>query len=322
MNKSIPLIPFWLGLVLLAIAIALPSTNAEAAHKKTHNVASAKHVKKTSSKKLSSRKKGRKGRYAHVTPCNPVQGRMMALEHISNNDELSRLAGIANDDVEQSESRAEESVSESSAGALPILKSGYIAKSNGELPDEGEDIEELEKEDDVTVDIESFRSLWLAFMDGGSAAEDNEIIACGIDKKKIIDAVMDWVGTRYYFGGTGRSGIDCSSFTRSVFASAGNIMLPRTAAEQSTLGISVRHRENMQFGDIVFFHTRRNVYVSHVGIYLGDNLFAHSSSRYGVTISSLESTYYNKRLIGVKRLAKNDLSRLAINSGNSATLGE
>ncbi|GAB1430545.1 hypothetical protein MASR2M18_13780 [Ignavibacteria bacterium] len=321
MNRRIPLIPFWLGLVLLAIAIALPSTNADAAPKKTRKATTVKHTKKIAAKKkISSRKKRRKGRYAaRITPCNPVQGKMMAFEHINGNDELSRLAGFAGDDSEQrNEARAEEFNGESPAGALPLLKTGYVAKSNGNLPDEGEDIEELEKEDDVTVDIESFRSIWLAYMDGGGATGDIESIACGIDKKKIIDAVMDWVGTRYHFGGTGRSGIDCSAFTRAVFASAGSIMLPRTAAEQSTFGNSVRNREEMQFGDIVFFHTRRHAYVSHVGIYLGDNLFAHSSSRYGVTISSLESTYYNKRLIGVKRLGKSDLSRLAINSAYPA----
>lgn len=245
----------------------------------------------------------------------------MAWEHINNNDELSRLAGLSNEPSEQNtEARAEGIGSETPAGALPIMKTAYIARSTGELPDEGEDVEELEKEDDVTVDIESFRSLWLTYMDGGGGTD--ETIVCGIEKKKIVDAIMDWVGTRYHFGGTSRSGIDCSSFTRTVFASAGNIMLPRTAAEQSTFGTSVKNRENMQFGDIVFFHTRRHCYVSHVGIYLGDNLFAHSSSRYGVTISSLESTYYNKRLIGVKRLEKNDISRLVVNTGHSASAGE
>ncbi|MBK9248210.1 MAG: C40 family peptidase [Ignavibacteria bacterium] len=71
----------------------------------------------------------------------------------------------------------------------------------------------------------------------------------------------------------------------------------------------------MQFGDVVFFHTRKRVYVSHVGIYLGDNLFAHASSRYGVTVSSLESDYYNKRLIGVKRLQQVDAARYALEGG-------
>lgn len=321
MTKHIPLLPFWLGLVLLAIAIALPSTTADASTRKSHKAAVAKHTKK-SSKKFASSKKRRKGRYArHSTPCNPVQGRIMALEHINNNDELSRLAGLSNESPEQNtEARAEGIGTETPAGALPIMKTAYVARSTGELPDEGEDVEELEKEDDVTVDIESFRSLWLAYMDDGGGTD--ETIACGIGKKKIIDAIMDWVGTRYHFGGTGHSGIDCSSFTRTVFASAGNIMLPRTAAEQSTFGTSVKNRENMQFGDIVFFHTRRHCYVSHVGIYLGDNLFAHSSSRYGVTISSLESTYYNKRLIGVKRLERSDISRLVVNTEHSTSTGE
>ena len=96
-----------------------------------------------------------------------------------------------------------------------------------------------------------------------------------------------------------------------MFAGAGDITLPRTAATQWNVGRPIRNRTEMKFGDLVFFHTRKEVYVSHVGIYLGDNLFAHASSRWGVTVSSLESTYYDTRLIGVRRLEHRDLAPLA-----------
>jgi lipoprotein Spr len=132
-----------------------------------------------------------------------------------------------------------------------------------------------------------------------------------------MNEIMNWVGTTYVFGGTSRSGIDCSAFTRAVYAGAGNFTLPRTAATQWNIGRPIRNRSEMKFGDLVFFHTRKEVYVSHVGIYLGDNLFAHASSRYGVTVSSLESTYYDARLIGVRRIENRDIAQLATGNAKS-----
>ena len=60
----------------------------------------------------------------------------------------------------------------------------------------------------------------------------------------------------------------------------------------------------LKFGDLVFFDTRRTVKPGHVGIYLGDNLFAHASSSKGVTISSITSSYYSGRYMGGRRISK------------------
>jgi lipoprotein Spr len=53
-------------------------------------------------------------------------------------------------------------------------------------------------------------------------------------------------------------------------------------------------------GDLVFFNTRGGV--SHVGVYLTNNHFVHSSSRNGVMISSLDDSYYSKKFIGGGRV--------------------
>jgi len=172
---------------------------------------------------------------------------------------------------------------------------------------EGEDPEELAREDDVPVDIETFRQLWLAYMEGDAL---QEFTAAGLSKRRVVEFVLQWLGTPYRFGGTTDNGIDCSAFIRRLFAEVAGVWLPRTAAAQFLLGIPIE-REQLQFGDLVFFHTRRHAYVSHVGIYLGDDLFAHSSSRGGVTISSLQSTYYKKRFIGARRLTGELLLQLA-----------
>jgi cell wall-associated NlpC family hydrolase len=62
-------------------------------------------------------------------------------------------------------------------------------------------------------------------------------------------------------------------------------------------------KPDLQFGDLVFFNTTGRS-PSHVGIYIEDDLFAHASVSYGVTISSLESTYYRKRYVGARRVVE------------------
>ena len=193
-----------------------------------------------------------------------------------------------------------------------LMVSDTVAVAPGEpvAELEGEDPEELAREDDLPVDIESFRQLWLAYMEGTAP---DELIAAGLNKRHLAELILEWLGTPYRFGGENPNGIDCSGFVRQIFAEVGGILLPRTAAQQYILGTPVE-RDQLQFGDLVFFHTRRHAWVSHVGIYLGDGLFAHASSHGGVTISSLQSTYYNRRYIGARRLTARDLERLATTS--------
>jgi len=193
------------------------------------------------------------------------------------------------------------------AGLEPMLNdSNAVSLSDMEIGELGEDITELESEDDVTVDLEALKTLWVSSV----IESEEEYTESGVSKTELMEEVMEWLGTRYLFGGSSTSGIDCSAFVRHLFMKTSEVLIPRTARDQFTIGKTIK-RNQLQFGDLVFFHTRRRVFVSHVGIYLGDNLFAHASSRYGVTISSLESTYYNKRFIGAKRLSVEDLRKFS-----------
>jgi cell wall-associated NlpC family hydrolase len=45
----------------------------------------------------------------------------------------------------------------------------------------------------------------------------------------------------------------------------------------------------------------------HVGIYIGDNLFAHASSKNGVIVSSMDQDYYARRFMGGRRVEKQDI---------------
>lgn len=121
-------------------------------------------------------------------------------------------------------------------------------------------------------------------------------------REKLIMEIIKYLDTPYKFGGSTLNGIDCSAFTQSVYQDALNVNLNRTARDQFTQGKIVESRDELQFGDLVFFNTRRRVRPGHVGIYIGDGLFAHASTKGGVMISSLDEDYYSRRYMGARRV--------------------
>ena len=120
-------------------------------------------------------------------------------------------------------------------------------------------------------------------------------------REKILMEIIKYLDTPYKYGGNSKNGIDCSAFTKDVYNKALSIELDRTARDQYHEGEIVSNRDELQFGDLVFFNTRRWIKPGHVGIYIGDDLFAHASTRNGVTVSSLDDEYYAKRYMGARR---------------------
>ncbi|MCK9282087.1 MAG: C40 family peptidase [Melioribacteraceae bacterium] len=121
-------------------------------------------------------------------------------------------------------------------------------------------------------------------------------------RDKILYEVVKYLDTPYKYGGNSEIGIDCSAFTLEVYKKADLISLPRSAREQFGVGEKISSKDELQFGDLVFFNTRRRSNPGHVGIYLGDNQFVHASRTLGVTVSSLDETYYKKRYTGARRV--------------------
>jgi len=116
---------------------------------------------------------------------------------------------------------------------------------------------------------------------------------------KLYEAIEDWWATRYRYGGTTKKGIDCSAFTSTLLNAAFGMNLARTARDQYDQCDKIE-REDLQEGDLVFFNTRGGI--SHVGVYLGNGYFVHSSVHAGVTINSLSDDYYNRKYIGGGRV--------------------
>lgn len=123
-----------------------------------------------------------------------------------------------------------------------------------------------------------------------------------ITNTKLYETIEEWWATRYRYGGTTKKGIDCSAFTGTVYSQAFATTLPRTARDQYAQCDKIQ-REDLQEGDLVFFNTRGGV--SHVGVYLGNSYFAHSSVHSGVTINSLNDDYYSRKYISGGRLNNN-----------------
>lgn len=130
-----------------------------------------------------------------------------------------------------------------------------------------------------------------------SASE--ELSTLSMDERLILFA-KKFLNIPYRFGGNSIMGIDCSAYVQRVYKLIG-IDLPRSARLQFREGESV-DREELSIGDLVFFRTYAS-FPSHVGIYLGNDLFIHASSKdKKVSIDSLKTPYYFKRFIGGKRL--------------------
>lgn len=100
-------------------------------------------------------------------------------------------------------------------------------------------------------------------------------------------------GGTYLWGGTYGKTLDCSGFVQTVYRLNG-VYLPRDADQQKgftqRVGDTLAQIEQLKPGDLVFFSGNRK-YPTHVGLYLGNYQFIHSSSKgpyNGVKISTLK----------------------------------
>ncbi|HEY8909576.1 MAG TPA: cell wall-binding repeat-containing protein [Desulfosporosinus sp.] len=116
---------------------------------------------------------------------------------------------------------------------------------------------------------------------------------------KLVENALSLQGIRYVYGGTSRSGFDCSGYVQYVFKGSG-ISLPRIASDQANVGTSVS-QDQIQAGDLVFFTTYAPG-ASHVGIAIGGGSFVHASNS-GVCISSLSESYYSGRFFSARRVS-------------------
>lgn len=118
----------------------------------------------------------------------------------------------------------------------------------------------------------------------------------------LLQKIDDWWGTPYCLGGSSKNCVDCSFFTLDVMKQIYNVDLKRTAAQQYEQSSKIEWTD-LKEGDLIFFKTEGRRNISHVGIYLTNNKFAHASTSQGVTISDLADPYWQRRLYSLGRVA-------------------
>ncbi|KMY52530.1 endopeptidase [Bacillus sp. FJAT-27231] len=124
----------------------------------------------------------------------------------------------------------------------------------------------------------------------------NNIPTSTANVDKLIIEAKKHMNVPYVWGGSTPKGFDCSGFLNYAFEKGIGVDLPRTVADIYKKGQKV---SKPAIGDLVFFETYKPG-ASHAGIYLGNNQFIHSSSSKGVSVSSMNNSYWSKRYLGAK----------------------
>ena len=104
-----------------------------------------------------------------------------------------------------------------------------------------------------------------------------------------------WLGVRHKLGGSTKRGVDCSGLVVAIYREIYGKRLSRTSADMLRHDCRKVSRGKLREGDLVFFKTgrrgKRGV-PDHVGIYLKNGRFLHTSTSRGVIVSSLSEPYY------------------------------
>ncbi len=184
---------------------------------------------------------------------------------------------------------------------LALYRTPEPASSMPSISESSDDSAEKSEVTDVTDDGEVLKSDVLVTTLSSEEKEGSHLV-------RVAQAFL---GVKYRRGGNSLlQGLDCSAYVQKVFQVVG-VDLPRTAREQFGVGFAVA-RDALRLGDLVFFKPGKAQRVGHVGIYIGDGHFIHTSQiERKVNIDSLNSRYFSTRFIGARRIQetkKPDLS--------------
>jgi cell wall-associated NlpC family hydrolase len=121
-----------------------------------------------------------------------------------------------------------------------------------------------------------------------------------VETNVLVQTALGLKGVRYRLGGDEPAGgFDCSGLVRYVFQRH-RLEMPRTVAEQYSIGRRVTTRD-IRPGDLVFFSTTGRG-ATHVGIATGSGEFVHAPGTGAVVRTDrYDAPYWRARMVGVRR---------------------
>ena len=116
------------------------------------------------------------------------------------------------------------------------------------------------------------------------------------DDLPLLEEVSRWLGTPYRYGGTTRTGADCSGFVGAVYKNVYHKSLQRTVVNIYNKDCQRIGKRRLKPGDLVFSTSPsgKKRTLNHMGIYLKNGYFAHASTSKGVMVNHLSENYYKK----------------------------
>ncbi|MDO5970814.1 C40 family peptidase [Flavivirga aquimarina] len=123
---------------------------------------------------------------------------------------------------------------------------------------------------------------------------------------QIINYAKQFKGVRYKWGGTTKSGMDCSGLVFESFR-AHDITLPRISRDMAKKGDKISLKK-AQEGDLLFFRTSKNRRhrINHVGLIIkskaGDITFIHATTSKGVIVSKLSESYWKSAFVEARKI--------------------
>jgi probable lipoprotein NlpC len=139
-----------------------------------------------------------------------------------------------------------------------------------------------------------------------SCASSRQVTVRDGKVEKVISTARSYTGTPYKYGGTTRTGLDCSGLLMNSFKII-DVNLPRSSDDQSKIGKEVKLKD-LEPGDLVFFATgKKKRQITHVGLVTEikgkDNVkFIHASSSLGVVETNFFAEFYQIRFRGARRV--------------------
>jgi len=136
-----------------------------------------------------------------------------------------------------------------------------------------------------------------------SAGYGKSLILDSVTPQQLIDSAKLFLGTKYKFGGTSRSGIDCSGLLYASFTKLG-VKITRSSEDIARFGTVILEIDSLKPGDLMFFigTYKTNKVITHSAIYIGDYQIIHAVTKRGVVISDIRDDYYKKHYIFSTRI--------------------